>query len=736
MKSKFWLLSATVLLTLAGSHPSAAHNIATLSTSFTIVSHVASAGDNGISLTVGLAEDNGDPSQCGTSTNLSATHDERVNFCYTVTNNSSTTLNFHTLSDDVSGVLFTNMPQTIAPGASFQYNRIVFATTSESPTATWVAVDQLPGYSHSSGTFNFIDITASGTALSMPFLASSVAVAMPFSSTLFGVTSDQLCVNNQGYVQLNPDLSFGSDPCSFGISSNELFPTELRDPARPVYFPFWDGALYTAGKDYYATAGTAPNRQFVVEWAGKDLKTNKLVVPGYTFELVLNEADGSIDFNYLNVVSGTSHDNGAKATVGLQGGDFFSSYSFDSASLNNSQNIHWTPVTPVVFSAYTQVALDVGAPTLSLAPTSLSASAAAGTSTTRTLNIGDAGNRDLHWNIGEAPTASQSFVSAIPGVPAFGQTPRLDIVNTYEFVSFDALNAGTLNSISSQTSVFNAGTFANNDFDVEYVVDNPNNDLYLIDTVSGVPQLVGHTGIDGTVCAVVGIRWDATTGVTYLITNDYNSGSTTLYTIDLTTAEVQLLGTTSGVFIADIAIDRSGVMYGVDTVADMTVTIDKTNGQVLFVGPTGVDVAAEGMDIDASTGVIYFAGFDNNTALAGIYTIDSTSGAATLLSPLGSIGGGMGLDAMAIAVSTSPCAIPSDVPWLLEDPISGTTTPGGSELVTVTFDATNLAAGTYTANLCVNTDVFRRRQVTVPVTFNVTAPITDRVFADGFEGSP
>ncbi len=46
------------------------------------------------------------------------------------------------------------------------------------------------------------------------------------------------------------------------------------------------------------------------------------------------------------------------------------------------------------------------------------------------------------------------------------------------------------------------------------------------------------------------------------------------------------------------------------------------------------------------------------------------------------------------------CSAPADVPWLSEAPVDGTTAGGDSTPVTVTFDSTGLAAGSYTANLC------------------------------------
>lgn len=734
-----------------GSFP-ACLSIAADSMSFAIVGHV-STGGGGISLTVGLAEDNGNPTQCGTSTNLSATVGDSINFCYTVTNNSGIALNFQTLSDDVSGAIFTNMPQTIANGASFQYNRIVTATASESPTATWVAADALPGYSNSSGAFNFIDITGSGTALSLGD-DTSAPITSPFSFNFYGVTSNQFCVNNNGFMQ------FATSSFCSGFFSNSSFPVPF---ASPTLLPFWDD-LYAGGNVYFNTVGSSPNRQFVVEWFDKDTFDTQGLSPGYTFEVVLNESDGSIDFNYANAASGSPHDDGASATVGLQfNTSTFNSFSFDSPSLSNSQNIHWTASSPTAFSASAQVTLDVGAPILSLSPTSLSATAASGTTTSLPLNIGNTGNRDLDWNLTEAPASAIPKIAAksvyvpnykngaiaaspraVPqefrraqksskghkapfgGVPAFGETFASSGIN---YVSFDASNAGTLNTITPMGSYFFAGTFASNDFSVEYAVDYPFGDLYAIDTATGTTQLIGNTGVSGG--TISGIRWDPTSGLTYLMSPSSSCGQSTLYTLDLSTGATQQVGVASGVCLIDIAIDPSGIMYSVDIVGNTTVVVDKSSGAAQVIGPTGVDFNfAEGMDIDPSTGIIYFAGFDLNTFQGGMYIIDPTTGAAQFQSPTGN---SAELDAMAIAVASGPCATPTDVPWLSENPISGTTPPAGNDVSTVTFDATSLATGTYTANVCVNTNDTTQRHVAVPVTFNVLGG-NDEIFKDGFDG--
>jgi C1A family cysteine protease len=64
--------------------------------------------------------------------------------------------------------------------------------------------------------------------------------------------------------------------------------------------------------------------------------------------------------------------------------------------------------------------------------------------------------------------------------------------------------------------------------------------------------------------------------------------------------------------------------------------------------------------------------------------------------------------------------VTDEVPWLSEDPISGTVSAGDSQSVNVVFDATGLALGEYTANLIVNSNDPDEDPVTVPVTMHVT----------------
>jgi hypothetical protein len=61
----------------------------------------------------------------------------------------------------------------------------------------------------------------------------------------------------------------------------------------------------------------------------------------------------------------------------------------------------------------------------------------------------------------------------------------------------------------------------------------------------------------------------------------------------------------------------------------------------------------------------------------------------------------------------------SDVPWLSEDPTSGTVSAGGSLPVDVIFNATGLALGDYTADLVIYSNDPDESPVTVPIVMHV-----------------
>ena len=70
------------------------------------------------------------------------------------------------------------------------------------------------------------------------------------------------------------------------------------------------------------------------------------------------------------------------------------------------------------------------------------------------------------------------------------------------------------------------------------------------------------------------------------------------------------------------------------------------------------------------------------------------------------------------------------IDWLDASPSSGTLSPGQTDLV-VTYDATGLAPGVYTENLCVASNDPDQQLLSMPVMMTVVLP--DRMFSNGFE---
>ncbi|TDE02430.1 S8 family serine peptidase [Jiangella asiatica] len=71
------------------------------------------------------------------------------------------------------------------------------------------------------------------------------------------------------------------------------------------------------------------------------------------------------------------------------------------------------------------------------------------------------------------------------------------------------------------------------------------------------------------------------------------------------------------------------------------------------------------------------------------------------------------------ATPAPACDTPEDIAWLDVTPDAGTAVAGSTGTATVTVDATGLAAGAYTAQLCVNSNDPASPRVTVPVTLTV-----------------
>jgi len=729
----------------------------------------------GLDLQVTLGTDLSDGA-CGTDTQLDVTRLDQINFCYTVTNHSNTTLNYHSLRDDVVGTMLSAVPYSLAPGASYQYNRIITARDTQTPTSTWSAFDVHPGYVFGDGNvsvpdrvfadgfdapgtalYNWVDITGVGTPLNMDLDDGTTVVPVGFSFSYYGLTADQLNVGYNGGILF--DISTG-----FFTQQNVPLPDEDLGAA---ILPYWTDIYYQQpgdGNIYYATLGDAPNRRFVVEWFNLPIMIGGVDQDSATFEVVLFEGSNQILFQYADTdVGDPARDDGITTTIGLNappGVDAALQYSYLTASVSAGTAILFSPSTPTTFTSTQQVALDVGVPQIAVDPVSFDVSAPAGGSTTATLAIGNIGNRPLTWNINTfssgtrtppaprftrpignpaltsaepAPQLRHARAAAVTSVPV----PQADGVTAYAIdlgsstlVSLNVEDASNVTEIASMGDlILTAGAFVDEDFTQLYTIDYYTYHLLAVDTRTGATTLIGTAPLDGGGINWTSLAWDASTSTLYGMAYDQSrSGLVSyLYKVDPVTAATTLVGEVTGIgdptngdLVSGIAIDTDGTLYGIELVGDTFVTIDKNSGEAQVVSSLGFDANyAQSLDFDDYTGTLYYAAFNNSDGEAEMYTIEPFSGTLTQLSPIGADPTTTQLAALAIARLGGVCAYPNDVPWLTFDTTRGSTAAGGSTPVTVTFDATSLAAGTYTGNICVDNNDLTNRRAAVPVTFTV-----------------
>jgi hypothetical protein len=148
-------------------------------------------------------------------------------------------------------------------------------------------------------------------------------------------------------ITMNGAISFANSTISF---TNTALPSASFTN---FIAPFWDD-LYpgptTADNVYWGVLGTAPSREFVVEWRNVHHRDTRTNVPADTlnFQVVFFEDSPDILFNYKDVLVGSAlYDKGAAATVGVQNTTTDANqHSFNTASLANDTALLWQWITP------------------------------------------------------------------------------------------------------------------------------------------------------------------------------------------------------------------------------------------------------------------------------------------------------------------------------------------------------------------------------------------------------
>jgi len=197
------------------------------------------------------------------------------------------------------------------------------------------------GYTSSSSVaFSYVDIAATGTSVLANGDDASATISLPFSFRFYGIGYTSLCVSTNGL------LSFGS--CVANDFTNLDLTVQSPAGNQPLIAPFWSDLTFAvpgAGSVVYQTLGSAPNRQFVLQWNNATVLN---VSGNLNFQTILNEGSNNILFQYQNVGSASAAvSNGAGATVGIRNTDGQINgnrlqWSYQVASLANNMAIKFT----------------------------------------------------------------------------------------------------------------------------------------------------------------------------------------------------------------------------------------------------------------------------------------------------------------------------------------------------------------------------------------------------------
>lgn len=160
------------------------------------------------------------------------------------------------------------------------------------------------------------------------------------------------------------------------------------------------------------------------------------------------------------------------------------------------------------------------------------------------------------------------------------------------------------------------------------VVDN-NNNFYIVDSTGNytfVDQIEPANGQSFT-----GLEYTSD-GMLYGIATD-GMGSTTLYEIDLLTAQATAVGTENGLVVG-IALgrDMNNNLYSYDIDTDMVYRIDRLTGLPTLLGPIGFDAEfGQGLSYDGMGDNLVATVFNSDTFKPEFRTIDINTGASTLV---------------------------------------------------------------------------------------------------------
>lgn len=194
------------------------------------------------------------------------------------------------------------------------------------------AITSVSNYVAAAVPFTFTDISVTGTDI--PALTGvddvSTSVSIGFTYTFFGTAFTSLFVSSNGLI------TFGT--ANSGFSNATL----SANPTQAAIAPLWDDLHITnstgTARVKTQVVGPVGSRQLIIQWDKISFFSSTSAADTLTFQAVLSEGTNAVQFNYLDLVSGTqAGNNGASASAGLKAANPTSG-SFVELAFNNGPN--------------------------------------------------------------------------------------------------------------------------------------------------------------------------------------------------------------------------------------------------------------------------------------------------------------------------------------------------------------------------------------------------------------
>jgi hypothetical protein len=164
----------------------------------------------------------------------------------------------------------------------------------------------------------------------------------PFPVKLYGNTYTSAWISANGLITFRDPMYFGW----IGYTPSAIPSATAEGVPNAAVYPMWDDwVVDSQARIATRVSGSAPNRQWVVEW--RNVHHAADTTARVTFEVIFNEG-GGITFAYADINAANSRERGSGALVGIENasGTIGFQYAFNEQVLASGQGVHFAPNPP------------------------------------------------------------------------------------------------------------------------------------------------------------------------------------------------------------------------------------------------------------------------------------------------------------------------------------------------------------------------------------------------------